>query len=184
MSDNAQCAHCRVLSRHRRNPSGSTSEWWECDSGCGMRFVPEPFCDGEHFFPKPVPERIISISKSISRAVYRKIAGKFGWPKLNTPGHYDEIGTLWTCIHPKGCKRCSWCSLGYGSRWSRVKRWFFNTALWGFIKQVFCIPTHRAGKPKGYYMSEFRHAASPPGNRVVPIIFKHAANDSDTKRRR
>jgi hypothetical protein len=33
------CAHLRVSWRTRQNDDGSTTGWWECDSGCGGRFV-------------------------------------------------------------------------------------------------------------------------------------------------
>lgn len=36
------CAHIRVSWRTKQIEGGLTTGWWECDSGCGMRFTTVP----------------------------------------------------------------------------------------------------------------------------------------------
>lgn len=42
MSDSqTACAHCKIESKHTDNPNGTRTDYWECCSGCGCRFIPE-----------------------------------------------------------------------------------------------------------------------------------------------
>ena len=36
------CAHARVSYRTKPVGGGAVTGYWECDSGCGMRFAPQP----------------------------------------------------------------------------------------------------------------------------------------------
>lgn len=38
--DQVACAHSRVVLKHTDNPDGTRSDYWECESGCGCKFVP------------------------------------------------------------------------------------------------------------------------------------------------
>jgi hypothetical protein len=40
--DTAACAHVRVSWRTKQIEGGLTTGWWECASGCGMRFTTVP----------------------------------------------------------------------------------------------------------------------------------------------
>jgi hypothetical protein len=40
MSEKAACAHRLVSWCIERNDDGTHTGWWECDSGCGMKFEP------------------------------------------------------------------------------------------------------------------------------------------------
>lgn len=40
LDNNAACSHSRVILKHVTHPQGTVSDYWECDSGCGKRFVP------------------------------------------------------------------------------------------------------------------------------------------------
>lgn len=42
MENQACCAHSKVVLKHKEYPDGSRSDYWECDSNCGARFMVIP----------------------------------------------------------------------------------------------------------------------------------------------
>lgn len=42
MNDNqACCAHCKIVLKHKDYPNGTRSDYWECADGCGTMFWPD-----------------------------------------------------------------------------------------------------------------------------------------------
>jgi len=66
MSKQASCAHIMVKYRTKTNEEGYITGCWECDSNCGMKFVPESIVSQlldtaeallrYQFFPYPPPD--------------------------------------------------------------------------------------------------------------------------------
>lgn len=73
----ACCAHCKVELKHIDYPGGTRSDYWECSSGCGMKFLPVPFVTNPIVAAvaaaavQPPPTPVISVSKEA-----RESAGK------------------------------------------------------------------------------------------------------------
>lgn len=47
MSENACCAHTKVVSKITDNPNGTHSQYWECADNCGTKFLPKSYMDYE-----------------------------------------------------------------------------------------------------------------------------------------
>lgn len=63
MSEHAVCAHVRVSWHTKQIEGGLTTGWWECDSGCGMRFTTVPHAVDLHFQAAPPPDVTTLVAK-------------------------------------------------------------------------------------------------------------------------
>lgn len=41
MSEQGSCVHIKISYRTKVDGGGYTTGWWECDSNCGMKFIPK-----------------------------------------------------------------------------------------------------------------------------------------------
>ena len=68
MTERAACAHLCVSWRTKQIEGGLTTGWWECDSGCGMRFTTVPHAVDLHFQAAPPPDVTALVAKWKKRA--------------------------------------------------------------------------------------------------------------------
>lgn len=48
MSEQAACAHCKVVLKHNDHEDGTRSDYWECADGCGTKFWPATMPNKNH----------------------------------------------------------------------------------------------------------------------------------------
>ena len=77
------CAHLRVSWRTRQLTSGHTEGWWECDTGCGERFVPPSFLESVAAARVAEERRLLGQAEKVVDAARRYIR----WRRV---GNVDE----------------------------------------------------------------------------------------------
>ena len=86
MNENLACAHLNVVWKTKMNDDNTMTGWWECDSGCGMKFIPSPLWDIleiENKEIKELREALIWCSGSDDFSIGGK--ARVGWLKICRP---------------------------------------------------------------------------------------------------
>jgi hypothetical protein len=77
MNEQTACAHCKVILKHIDHEDGTRSDYWECDSGCGRKFVPDTTAIREDVIPTRFHFRTQFLAHEITATKFDRMVSPF-----------------------------------------------------------------------------------------------------------